>query len=80
MPTTVPNLPPSSRRNIERALRELRAWRSMVRADYRDSTDPTERPRLRQLADDLEWLIYRLEQVLHPMTECGPGAGETDDR
>lgn len=79
MPTKVSNLPPSSRRNLERALRELRAWRSLARADYRDSTDPAQRPRLRQLVDDLEWLIYRLEQVLHPMTEYAPRAEETDE-
>lgn len=67
-PPTVPNLPPAARRNVERGLRELRVWRTLARDDYRNATDPTERQRLRQLADDLEWLTYRLEQLLHPMT------------
>lgn len=63
MPT---NLPSSSRRNLERGLRELRAWLHVARADLRDATDPAERPRLRQLVTDLEHCVYQVVLLLHP--------------
>lgn len=65
------NLPPSSRRNMERGLRELRAWLQAARAERRASTDPAERRRLLLLIDDLEFLTFRLERVLHPSNSEG---------
>ncbi|MQA02161.1 MAG: hypothetical protein GEV07_05350 [Streptosporangiales bacterium] len=64
MSTNVPNR--KSRQNIERGLAALQIWRRQVAADYRTESDPTRRAALRRLADDLEWLCWRLEQVLHP--------------
>lgn len=69
MPTTIPSLPPPSRRNLERTLRELRTWRDRARDDYHrraPGAGQDELRTMRQLVDDLEWLCYRLEQVLHP--------------
>lgn len=63
MPT---NLPASSRRRVEAGLRELRTWLAMARHDRRESTDPEQRVHLRLLIDDLEFLVYRLERLLHP--------------
>lgn len=66
-------LSPSSRRNLERALTELRAWRHVARADLRDELDPARRPVLRQRVTDLDTLCQKLEQLLHPASHAPNG-------
>lgn len=68
MPT---NLPPSSRRNMERGLQALRAWLTALRAERRASTDETERTRLLILINDAEHCVFLLERVLHPSNGGG---------
>lgn len=66
VPTAPTNLPPSSRRNVERGLRELRAWLAMARQDLREAIDLEERVHLRLFVTDLEDCAYQLEMLLHP--------------
>lgn len=59
-------LSPDARRRLEGARLDLRAWLHIARADLADEPDPARKPVLRQRVADLEYVVERLERVLHP--------------
>lgn len=72
--TTVPSMLPDrkAQARIEAALTDLREWKRKAIIAYAQEPDDYKRAQLRRHADDLEYVVFRLGQLLHPMN------GDTD--
>lgn len=65
MATNVPNDPRDERR-LQAALDVLRRWRKDAIRSHAQTTNEEMRRVYRQRADDAEYLVFRLEQLLRP--------------